>query len=132
MLRHRLGLSWDSFRVQYYKYPTAYNLMEPFKRSVFVTILTQDNLSTVGYKHKLSTYQVISDKSVSKAVYAKLTVMCACKSVGRSWTHIHEQVRRGRALAAHGAGAGWWRMSHTHYTRGAGGAGGAVSERSLD
>lgn len=32
-----------------------------------------------------------------------------------SWTHIHEQVRWGRALAAHGAGC--WRMSHTHSTR---------------
>lgn len=43
------------------------------------------------------------------------------------WTHIHEQVRWGGALAAHGAGGG---ACHTHALttlrrRGAGGAGGA-------
>lgn len=39
-------------------------------------------------------------------------------SVAWARTHIHEQVRRGGGLPAHGAvGGGCWRMSHSHYTR---------------
>lgn len=58
---------------------------------------------------------------------------CGCERTGAD-THIHEQVRRGGGLAAHGAG--WrrvcWRggrMSLTHSTRGAAQAARAVCGR---